>query len=153
VRFICHGIGGSHEIAIAPRRFMRPSVPHRRAAQRRIVGVGSAGAASAGAVPVDAAPAGAASPIIKAATRSAKELRQAPSAFQIRIGMRPDYCAGLVASKEDGLVFPRSIVQCRIRTCSSFRHGRLECGGRLLSSIRRRPVQRVTVLIAKLRTA
>ena len=30
---------------------------------------------------------------------------------KLRIGMRPGYCAGLVASKEDGLVFPRTIVQ------------------------------------------
>lgn len=37
---------------------------------------------------------------------------QAPLAFpKLRIGMRPGYCAGLVASKEDGLVLPRSIVQ------------------------------------------
>jgi glucose/arabinose dehydrogenase len=36
----------------------------------------------------------------------------APMAFpKLRIGMRPGYCAGLVASKEDGLVFPRTIVQ------------------------------------------
>jgi len=30
---------------------------------------------------------------------------------KLRIGMRDGYCAGLVASKEDGLIFPRSIVQ------------------------------------------
>ena len=30
---------------------------------------------------------------------------------KLRIGMRPGYCAGLVASKDDGLRFPRSIVQ------------------------------------------
>jgi glucose/arabinose dehydrogenase len=37
---------------------------------------------------------------------------QAPLAFpRIRIGMRPGYCAGLVASSEDGLLFPRNIVQ------------------------------------------
>jgi glucose/arabinose dehydrogenase len=36
----------------------------------------------------------------------------APMAFpKLRIGMRPGYCAGLVASREDGLNFPRSIVQ------------------------------------------
>src|SRR3954464_2140160 len=29
----------------------------------------------------------------------------------LRIGMRPSYCAGLVASKDDGLIFPRTIVQ------------------------------------------
>ena len=35
-----------------------------------------------------------------------------PLAFpKIRIGMRPGYCAGLVASRDDGLVFPRTIVQ------------------------------------------
>jgi glucose/arabinose dehydrogenase len=30
---------------------------------------------------------------------------------KLPIGLRPGYCAGLVASKEDGLVFPRTIVQ------------------------------------------
>src|ERR1044072_5355744 len=30
---------------------------------------------------------------------------------KLPIAMRPGYCAGLVASKEDGLVFPRTIVQ------------------------------------------
>src|SRR6266567_826134 len=30
---------------------------------------------------------------------------------KLRIGMREGYCAGLVASKDDGLIFPRSIVQ------------------------------------------
>src|SRR5580693_6553397 len=37
---------------------------------------------------------------------------EAPRAFpKLRIGMRDGYCAGLVASKQDGLIFPRSIVQ------------------------------------------
>jgi glucose/arabinose dehydrogenase len=37
---------------------------------------------------------------------------QAPNAFpKLRIGMRDGYCAGLVASAEDGLIFPRSILQ------------------------------------------
>ena len=37
---------------------------------------------------------------------------QAPNAYpKLRIGMREGYCAGLVASHEDGLVFPRSIAQ------------------------------------------
>ena len=37
---------------------------------------------------------------------------QAPNAYpKLRIGMREGYCAGLVASGEDGLVFPRSIAQ------------------------------------------
>lgn len=36
----------------------------------------------------------------------------APHAYpKLRIGMREGYCAGLVASQDDGLVFPRSIVQ------------------------------------------
>ncbi len=36
----------------------------------------------------------------------------APEAYpKLRIGMRDGYCAGLVASKDDGLIFPRSIVQ------------------------------------------
>src|SRR5260370_11988914 len=30
---------------------------------------------------------------------------------RLRIGMRKGYCAGLAASREDGLQFPRSIVQ------------------------------------------
>src|SRR5262245_43738510 len=42
----------------------------------------------------------------------AERCGQAPLAFpKIRIDMRPGYCAGLVASNEDGLVMPRSIVQ------------------------------------------
>src|SRR5674476_204034 len=37
---------------------------------------------------------------------------EAPNAYpKLRIGMRDGYCAGLVASEEDGLIFPRSIVQ------------------------------------------
>jgi glucose/arabinose dehydrogenase len=37
---------------------------------------------------------------------------QAPFVFpRLRIGLRPGYCAGLVASAEDGLQFPRSIIQ------------------------------------------
>jgi glucose/arabinose dehydrogenase len=37
---------------------------------------------------------------------------QAPDAYpKLRIGMRDGYCAGLVASEEDGLIFPRSILQ------------------------------------------
>jgi glucose/arabinose dehydrogenase len=37
---------------------------------------------------------------------------QAPDAYpKLRIGMRDGYCAGLVASEEDGLRFPRSILQ------------------------------------------
>lgn len=36
----------------------------------------------------------------------------APNAYpKLRIGVRDGYCAGLVASEEDGLKFPRSIVQ------------------------------------------
>ncbi len=36
----------------------------------------------------------------------------APNAYpKLRIGTREGYCAGLVASKDDGLIFPRSIVQ------------------------------------------
>jgi len=30
---------------------------------------------------------------------------------KLRITMRPGYCAGLVASRDDGLIFPRTIVQ------------------------------------------
>jgi len=37
---------------------------------------------------------------------------EAPNGYpQLRIGMRDGYCAGLVAGHEDGLIFPRSIVQ------------------------------------------
>ena len=37
---------------------------------------------------------------------------QPPDAYPgLRIGMRDGYCAGLVASAEDGLIFPRSILQ------------------------------------------
>jgi glucose/arabinose dehydrogenase len=37
---------------------------------------------------------------------------EGPRAYpKLHIGMREGYCAGLVASKEDGLIFPRSIVQ------------------------------------------
>lgn len=35
----------------------------------------------------------------------------APGYPRLPIGMRPGYCAGLVASKADGLVFPRTIDQ------------------------------------------
>src|SRR3954447_24137670 len=43
---------------------------------------------------------------------SAETCGEAPRAYpKLRIGMRDGYCAGLVASKEDGLIFPRSIVQ------------------------------------------
>jgi glucose/arabinose dehydrogenase len=43
---------------------------------------------------------------------TAQQCGQAPNAYpQLRIGMRDGYCAGLVASEEDGLIFPRSIVQ------------------------------------------
>src|SRR5689334_23971163 len=36
----------------------------------------------------------------------------APDAYpKLRIGMREGYCAGLVADKDDGLIFPRTIVQ------------------------------------------
>jgi hypothetical protein len=40
---------------------------------------------------------------------------------KLRIGMRDGYCAGLVASKQDGLIFPRSIVQIPISVNSSSR--------------------------------
>jgi glucose/arabinose dehydrogenase len=37
---------------------------------------------------------------------------EAPRAYpKLRIGLRDGYCAGLVASKQDGLIFPRSIAQ------------------------------------------
>jgi hypothetical protein len=54
-----------------------------------------------------------ASPIKRSGYTLGQEIcGQAPMAFpKVGLGMRPGYCAGLVASKEDGLVFPRSIVQ------------------------------------------
>ena len=43
---------------------------------------------------------------------SDQQCGEAPRAYpKLRIGMRDGYCAGLVASKQDGLIFPRSIVQ------------------------------------------
>ena len=43
---------------------------------------------------------------------SADRCGQGALAFpKLRITMRPGYCAGLVASKSDGLIFPRTIVQ------------------------------------------
>ena len=46
----------------------------------------------------------------------------APMAFlKLPIGMRPGYCAGLVASKDDGLLFPRSVVQVPDRNFLSSR--------------------------------
>src|SRR5918993_297860 len=43
---------------------------------------------------------------------SSETCGEAPFAFpRLRIGLRNGYCAGLVASAEDGLQFPRSIVQ------------------------------------------
>ena len=42
----------------------------------------------------------------------AKRCGQGASAFpKLRIGMQAGYCAGLVASEHDGLIFPRNIVQ------------------------------------------
>jgi glucose/arabinose dehydrogenase len=78
----------------------------------------------------------------------------APSAFpKLRIGMRAGYCAGLVASQEDGLVFPRSIVQVPdsrlfvVVDMGGWGAGR----GRLLLLDPQAPAgKRVTVLIAKL---
>jgi hypothetical protein len=54
-----------------------------------------------------------ASPIRKSGyTLGGETCGQAPLAFpKLRIEMRPGYCAGLVASTDDGLVFPRNIVQ------------------------------------------
>jgi glucose/arabinose dehydrogenase len=102
-----------------------------------------------------AAPAGAASPIIRSGYALGEEnCGQAPSAFpKIRIGMRPGYCAGLVASKEDGLVFPRSIVQVpdsHLFVVSDM--GGWSAGmGRLLLLDPQAPAgKRVTVLIGKL---
>jgi hypothetical protein len=108
------------------------------------------GVASAG-----AAPASAASPVIKSGyALDGENCGQAPSAFpKIRIGMRPGYCAGLVASKEDGLVFPRSIVQVpdsQLFVVSDM--GGWSAGmGRLLLLDPQAPAgKRVTVLIGKL---
>jgi glucose/arabinose dehydrogenase len=45
-------------------------------------------------------------------TLTDQQCGQMPRAYpRLRIGMRDGYCAGLVASRQDGLIFPRSIVQ------------------------------------------
>jgi glucose/arabinose dehydrogenase len=73
------------------------------------------GATQAAAPPGESA--GAASEPTHAGRRSAYTTGKdvcgsSPMAFpRVRIGMRSGYCAGLVASKEDGLIFPRTIVQ------------------------------------------
>jgi glucose/arabinose dehydrogenase len=58
-------------------------------------------------------PAAVANPVRKSGyALSEQRCGEPPLAFaRVRIGMRPGYCAGLVASKDDGLIFPRSIVQ------------------------------------------
>ena len=61
--------------------------------------------------------AGAAAPFSSAGTKSGylvgeERCGHGTTAFpKLRIGTRPGYCVGLVASKADGLIFPRSIVQ------------------------------------------
>ena len=72
---------------------------------------------------------------------------------RLPIGLRPGYCAGLVASKEDGLVFPRTIVQVldtRFFVVADMggwdpQHGRV-----LLLDPEAAPGRRVTVLLARL---
>src|SRR5450432_3682363 len=64
--------------------------------------------------PALAAPEGAAPGPIKSGgyALDASTCGIAPMAFpKLRLGMRSGYCAGLVAGKDDGLIFPRSIVQ------------------------------------------
>jgi glucose/arabinose dehydrogenase len=63
--------------------------------------------------PANAEPARAATSTIKSGYQvGADRCGQGSLAFpKLRIGMRPGYCAGLVASEGDGLVFPRTIVQ------------------------------------------
>jgi glucose/arabinose dehydrogenase len=76
----------------------------------RFWGVEAASAAPASARP--AAAARAPGNIRSGYAVGAERCGEAPLAFpKIRIDMRPGYCAGLVASSEDGLVMPRSIVQ------------------------------------------
>ncbi len=107
--------------------------------------------AQAGAVPVDSA----ATPLRKSGYALGDErCGEAPLAFpKLRIGMRSGYCAGLVASKDDGLVFPRSIVQVPgsrlfvVADMGGWSPGR----GRLLLLDPEAPAgKRLTVLLAKL---
>ena len=72
---------------------------------------------------------------------------------KLPIAMRPGYCAGLVASKEDGLIFPRTIVQVPdtrffvVVDMGGWDPGR----GRVLLLDPQAPQgKRVTVLLAKL---
>jgi glucose/arabinose dehydrogenase len=72
---------------------------------------------------------------------------------KLPIGMRPGYCAGLVASKEDGLIYPRTIVQVPdtrffvVVDMGGWDPGR---GRVLLLDPQAPPGQRVTVLLTAL---
>lgn len=72
---------------------------------------------------------------------------------KLRIGMRPGYCAGLVASKEDGLIFPRTIVPVPdtryfvVADMGGWDAGR---GRLLLLDPQAEPGKRVKVLIGRL---
>src|ERR1044072_6466235 len=72
---------------------------------------------------------------------------------RLPIAMRPGYCAGLVASKEDGLVFPRTVVQVpETRVFVAVDMGGWDSGrGRVLLLDPEAPQgRRVKVLLAKL---
>jgi glucose/arabinose dehydrogenase len=95
-----------------------PSHLFRRACRGALIAIAIAGVqpqaprstfAQASAAPADAV----ASPTRKSGYALGEQsCGQAPLAFpKLRIGMRSGYCAGLVATKDDGLIFPRSIVQ------------------------------------------
>jgi glucose/arabinose dehydrogenase len=79
---------------------------------------------------------------------------EAPDAYpKLRIGMRDGYCAGLVASEEDGLIFPRSIVpipghrQFVVADMGSWNPGQ---GRLLLLDPDAAPGKRISVLIGRL---
>jgi glucose/arabinose dehydrogenase len=78
----------------------------------------------------------------------------APLAFpKLHIGMRPGYCAGLVASEDDGLEFPRSIVQVpdsRLFVVVDMGGWGPKRGRLLLLDPQAPAGKRVTVLISKL---
>jgi glucose/arabinose dehydrogenase len=78
-----------------------------------------------------------------------------PLAFpKLPIGMRPGYCAGLVASKDEGLIFPRSIVQVpdtRLFVVTDMGKGWSAGQGRLLLLDPEAPEgKRIKVLLTKL---
>jgi glucose/arabinose dehydrogenase len=109
-------------------------------------------------LPVESAPAAwAAEPATMKSGYALGEERcgTAPLAFpKLPIGMRPGYCAGLVASEDDGLVFPRTLVQVpdtRFFVVADMGKGWSAGQGRLLLLDPEAPEgKRVKVLLTKL---